>query len=89
MSFRSPIHSMAACALLALASHGAALADEAPNRFWSDAWRGWHFYEDPEAEAPAPVPAPAPAKPLAKAPSPKLPRAPELVVFERLQKTLE
>lgn len=89
MSFRFPLHSMAACALLALACQGVALADEAPNRFWSDAWRGWHFYEDPEAEAPAPVPAPTPAKPLAKPPSPKLPRAPELVEFERLQKTLE
>lgn len=89
MSSHSPIHSMAACALLAVASHGVALADEAPNRFWSDAWRGWHFYEDPEAEGPTPIPAPMPAKPPARAPSPKVPRAPELVEFERLQKTLE
>jgi conjugal transfer pilus assembly protein TraF len=89
VSFRFLIHSLPACILLALACHGAALADEAPNRFWSDAWRGWHFYEDPEAEAPAPIPAPTPAKPPAKLPSPKAPRAPELVEFDRLQKTLE
>lgn len=89
MSFRFDIHSMAACALLALACHGSAVADETPQRFWSDAWRGWHFYEDPEAEAPAPIPAPTPAKPPARVPSLKVPRAPELVEFERLQKTLE
>lgn len=89
MSFRFDIHSMAAFALLALACHGPALADETPQRFWSDAWRGWHFYEDPEAEAPAPIPTPTPAKPPARVPSLKVPRAPELVEFERLQKTLE
>ena len=89
MSFHSFVRSIAACVLLALACPGVALADEAPNRFWSDAWRGWHFYEDPEAEAPSSIPAPSPAKALTKPPSPKLPRAPELVEFERLQKTLE
>lgn len=81
MNLRSGI----ACVLFSLACHGLAFADEAPQRFWSDAWRGWHFYEDPEAEAPPPPP----AKPPTKIPSPKAPRAPELVEFERLQKTLD
>ena len=90
MSFHSAIRSIA-CILLCSAFHCLALADEAPQRFWSDAWRGWHFYEDPEAEAPATAPTspPTAAKALPKPPAPKAPRAPELVEFERLQKTLE
>jgi conjugal transfer pilus assembly protein TraF len=56
-------------------------------RYWSDRWRGWHFYEDPmpeERERP-----PLPDKVVPAAP-PALPsKAPELVEFERLQKTLE
>jgi conjugal transfer pilus assembly protein TraF len=61
------------------------VAQEAPNRYWSDAWRGWHFYEEPEQEAPPAKPsAPAP-----RAPAIKPARAPELIEFERLQKTLE
>lgn len=59
----------------------AAGAQDAPTRYWSDAWRGWHFYEDPEPEPPPAQPPPSP---------PAVPtRAPELVEFERLQKTLE
>lgn len=64
---------------------GVAKAEEAPHRYWSDAWRGWHFYEDPDLEAP-------PAKPSAPAPKAapiKQARAPELIEFERLQKTLK
>lgn len=68
------------CALLLLGL-GAAGAQDAPARYWSEAWRGWHFYEDPELE-PSPAP-PPPSPPAAPA------RAPELVEFERLQKTLE
>lgn len=60
----------------------AAGAQEAPTRYWSDAWRGWHFYEDPEPEPP-PLTLPPPSPPAAPA------KAPELVEFERLQKTLE
>jgi conjugal transfer pilus assembly protein TraF len=60
----------------------AAGAQDAPPRYWSDAWRGWHFYEDPQPEPPplAPSPPSLPAAPT---------KAPELVEFERLQKTLE
>lgn len=81
MSLRSRV----VYALLALAWHGVASADDAPQRFWSDTWRGWHFYEIPEIEAPPPAPIKPPSKPLA----PKVAKAPELVEFERLQKTLE
>jgi len=71
----------------AAAANGAAasLQDE-PRPYWSDAWRGWHFYEDPPAEEREPSARPAPpmpARPLAP------PRPPELVEFERLQKALE
>jgi len=66
-----------------------ASAQEAPPRFWGDAWRGWHFYEDPEVESERPLtppkPATAPSKPAPTAP----PRPPELQEFERLQKALE
>ncbi|EER59408.1 TraF-like protein [Acidovorax delafieldii 2AN] len=54
--------------------------------YWSDGWRGWHFYEDPPSEEPAPTARPAPAIP-ARPSTPPIP--PELVEFERLQKTLE
>lgn len=58
-----------------------------PRSYWSDRWRGWHFYEDPHAEEEVDRrQAPAPHAPPA-APSPA--RAPELIEFERLQKTLE
>jgi len=53
--------------------------------YWSDSWRGWHFYEELPSEE-EPVPAPQPATPPASKPPPK---AAELVEFERLQKTLE
>ena len=53
--------------------------------YWSDTWRGWHFYEEPDAdEAPA-----APPKTIAPAPKPAPAKAPELVEFERLQKAVE
>ena len=80
---------IAACLLLGLGLHGQAFADEPSKRFWSDARRGWHFYEEPEAELP-PTTLAAPDR---KAPKPSTPaapqRAPELIEFERLQKTLE
>ena len=53
--------------------------------YWSDAWRGWHFYEEPDAEE-APM---APPKASAPAPKPAPAKAPELVEFERLQKAVE
>ena len=54
--------------------------------YWSDGWRGWHFYEDPPSEEPAPAVRPGPATPPRRSIPP---RPPELVEFERLQKTLE
>jgi conjugal transfer pilus assembly protein TraF len=80
--------------LIAALPCAAAFAQDAkPTPFWNDAWRGWHFYEDPAPEEPpAPVAPPAqPAQPAPQAPSTPLapPRAPELVEFEQLQKTLE
>jgi conjugal transfer pilus assembly protein TraF len=64
-------------------------AQDAPTRFWGDAWRGWHFYEDPEPDTervPPSAKAPAPPKSSPQAPSAK---PPELAEFEHLQKTLE
>ena len=57
------------------------------SRYWADSWRGWHFYEAPapeEIEHPLP-----PGKGTATAPPTQPSRAPELLEFERLQKTLE
>ena len=62
-------------------------AQTIPARYWSDAWRGWHFYEDPEPDGEdRPAPPPKTASP---APKPKPAKAPEIVEFELLQKTLE
>ena len=74
---------------LALACVTTAIADAptSPSRYWSDNWRGWHFYEDPVAdddERPA-----APPKPAAAKPRTPPARAPELLEFEQLQKALE
>jgi conjugal transfer pilus assembly protein TraF len=76
------------CALLCMAAVRAWGADDGPpadKLYWQDAWRGWHFYEDPPRETPAP--AVQPPRPSAAATAPS--RAPELLEFERLQKTLE
>ncbi|UEC01785.1 conjugal transfer protein TraF [Burkholderia vietnamiensis] len=55
-----------------------------PAPYWSDAWRGWHFYEEPEREETLPAPRQQTVRP------PLIPTRPlELVEFERLQKTLE
>ncbi|QDL38738.1 conjugal transfer protein TraF [Rhodoferax sediminis] len=64
-----------------------ASAQDAPRRYWSDTWRGWHFYEEPEPDdADKPAVPPKPASPVVPVQPPK---APELAAFERLQKTLE
>ena len=60
------------------------MAEVPANPYWRDAWRGWHFYEEPSEE---PDIAPPPRKAAPVAASPK--RAPELVEFEHLQKSLE
>lgn len=64
----------------------AAQAQNANPRYWSDTWRGWHFYEDPEPEAVAR----REAAPKSSASTPKPPAKPaEIVEFERLQKAVE
>lgn len=81
-------HTLVICALLlAVLCPIAARAQTPASPYWSDAWRGWHFYEDPEPDAPdRPAPLPKTASPTAK---PKASRPPEIAEFERLQKTLE
>lgn len=69
------------CAMI-LNAIASSAQDIAP-RYWSDRWRGWHFYEDP-----APEEQPRPAQPN-KNSSDRPARVPELVEFERLRKTLE
>jgi conjugal transfer pilus assembly protein TraF len=56
--------------------------------YWSDSWRGWHFYEEPASDEEAVPPPKAKTAPLSPAAVPPQ-KAPELVEFERLQKTLE
>ncbi len=68
--------------------------------YWSDTWRGWFFYEDPEPEdidlPPLGPPTPPPALPQAAAKPARPPRPPtkptkppEVAEFEQLQKALE
>ena len=79
---------LALCALLVAVASSFAADPAAPLRYWSDTWRGWHFYEDPEPEfehrapPPPPRPAPPPSKPVPT-------KRAELIEFERLQKALE
>lgn len=81
-------HTLLICALvLAVLWPIAARAQTAASPYWSDAWRGWHFYEDPEPDPQdRPAPSPKVVSPTAK---PKATRPPELAEFERLQKTLD
>lgn len=64
-----------------------ASAQDTSRRYWSDTWRGWHFYEDPEPDGDE-----KPAMPP-KAVRPAVPaqptKAPELAAFDRLQKAVE
>ena len=62
---------------------------EPPSSYWRDAWRGWHFYELPEAPTPAPTKSSAQPTTVDK-PKPAPPARPtELIAFERLQRALE
>ena len=65
----------------------AAQAQDGSSRYWSDTWRGWHFYEDPEPEA---LPR-REATPKRNASTPKqaATKPPEITEFERLQKEVE
>ena len=64
-------------------------ARDRATRFWSDTWRGWHFYEDPALEQDQKPALPVPAKSIPSSSLAVPAKAPELVEFERLQKTLE
>ena len=67
--------------------------DETPSSYWRDAWRGWHFYEQPEPSAvpSTTVPPKSPTIPkTADSPRSTSPARPaELLAFERLQRALE
>ena len=79
-------------------------AQDTPPLYWSDTWRGWHFYEQPVQEVPQPRPTrptrvsrslPPKSNPtvqptatLAPPPVPAA-RPPEIAAFEQLQKALE
>ncbi|MBS0217518.1 MAG: conjugal transfer protein TraF [Proteobacteria bacterium] len=72
--------------LLTAASVAATEAQDTAPHYWSDTWRGWHFYEEhepqPTAErntrpSPPPRPTPVPFRPA------------EILEFERLQKAVE
>jgi conjugal transfer pilus assembly protein TraF len=52
-----------------------------PLRYWSDRWRGWHFYEDPAPEPEAPQAEPPKATPSTE--------SAVLRDFQRLQKAVE
>jgi conjugal transfer pilus assembly protein TraF len=73
--------------VLAAIAAPAARAQDANPRYWTDTWRGWHFYEDPEPETTAQREA-AP-KSSASTPKPLPAKPPEIVEFERLQKAVE
>lgn len=80
--------------LLVIALASCALPCQAQGSgYWTDAWRGWHFYELPEEPAPRPVARPASSAAASAVPDrasvTRPPRAPELLEFERLQKALE
>jgi conjugal transfer pilus assembly protein TraF len=81
-------HTLLICALVLVVLWPiAARAQTAASPYWSDAWRGWHFYEDPEPDSQErPAPSSKVVSPTAK---PKATRPTELAEFERLQKTLE
>lgn len=85
--FAFPILIRLALVLASMVGASAASAQEAAARYWSDRWRGWHFYEDPVPEERERPPLPDKVAPAAP---PALPaKVPELLEFERLQKALE
>lgn len=81
-------HTLLTCWLvLVISCPVAADGQNTSARYWSDTWRGWHFYEDPEPEAEERSPtAPKITSPAVK---PKPAKAPEIAEFELLQKSLE
>lgn len=82
----APLKRMTLTVLIMLGTLTAS-AQDGPQRYWSDTWRGWHFYEDPSPDVEA-KPATSP-KALIPAVPTLPPKAPELAAFERLQKAVE
>jgi len=85
--------SAAAVALLCAGSAARAQATEGTRAYWSDAWRGWHFYEEPEptppkARPPSARPNQVPG-PSIRTPAPASAKPPEVEAFEELQRALE
>ena len=72
--------------LLAVLPIAAAEAQETSPRYWSDTWRGWHFYEEPE---PQPKAERSVLAPPSSRPAPVPTRPAEILEFERLQKAVE
>lgn len=87
---------LAGCAgvLTMLMATGTSVASDKPAGYWSDAWRGWHFYEEPQEEpaalkppaVPAAPPAPFPRTPVKPPPRQK---PPEVVELEQLRQAVE
>jgi conjugal transfer pilus assembly protein TraF len=73
--------------VLAAIAAPVAHAQDATPRYWSDTWRGWHFYEGPEPEAT--TQREVPTKSSTPTPKPSAGKPPEIVEFERLQKAVE
>jgi conjugal transfer pilus assembly protein TraF len=63
-----------------------AAPERPPAAYWTDAWRGWHFYEAPQPELVLEHDDP-PTAPRGTASTPQRPA--ELIDFERMQKALE
>jgi conjugal transfer pilus assembly protein TraF len=82
----APLKRMTLTVLIMLGTLTAS-AQDGPRRYWSDTWRGWHFYEDPSPDIEV-KPATSPKTAIPAVPTP-LPKAPELAAFERLQKAVE
>ncbi|WP_284618534.1 conjugal transfer protein TraF [Aquabacterium humicola] len=76
--------------LAALSTLAAPAQDlDSSRAYWQDAWRGWHFYEEPEAKPLAPArPTPRQPKPGARVPSHEN-KPPEVRELERLQRELD
>ena len=87
-AFLTPVRLLLALAsMLGACASSAQEGQDTDSRYWSDSWRGWHFYDDPVPEAREHLAQPDKSAPSALPIQPS--RRPELVEFERLQKALE
>lgn len=77
---RAPRATLVALLVLAPVTVAFAQVGGGPSAYWSDRWRGWHFYEEPPPE---PEPSPSPPSP------PALSESETLRDFERLQRAVE